>query len=155
MHPQFVRSTILASATVSLLLAACQTPESPAGPHVTNATVTFTVAGNALERPTLVRLDVAKPRRAALSGGNQTADGTTGCREFPAGTRAVGIVRYYAGLLVQRGWVDGQDFVAAENALHFYGISQLGGGSGDSGVGVHGATDSTDVPFRSDLPASR
>ena len=83
------------------------------------------------------------------------AAATDGCRQFPPGTRAEDIVACYATLLSQHGWTAGRDFVASGTSLHFYGISELGGGSADSRLGVYGATDSAAVPYREVAPARR
>ena len=62
---------------------------------------------------------------------------------------------YYAALLSQHGWIAGRDFTASGTSLHFYGISQLGGGSTDPQLGVYGATDSEAVPYREVLLKGR
>ncbi len=121
----------------------------------TNATVTFVVhgPGGALEREGTTCLVVAKPGLEPLDNG--TAGAVDGRLTFPAGTRAPAVVARYSLLLTQHGWSAGKDFVAADNSLHFYGVTDVGGGCAGAGLGVHGATDSDRVPFREVVPARK
>jgi len=138
-----------------LLFGACHAGGA-AAPERTNATVTFHVSSKdqTLDRPVLACLVAGRPDGQLIqNGGGEGA--IDGCKEFPTGTRAADIVAYYAALLSRHGWTDGRDFVAAGNSLHFYGISQLGGGSGNPQLGVHGATDSAGIPYRELAPAPR
>lgn len=146
------RWSFVVSIALPLLSVACKAPAAAAGPQPTNGTVTFQVRDQALGRATMVHLLAAKQDRAPMQGGAPTAGGIAGSREFPAGTRANGIARYYATLLTQHGWTEGSDFVAAENSLHFYGICQLGGSSSDPQLQIHGATDSAAIPFQTPSP---
>lgn len=150
-------STFTALVPVLLLSAACSVGEAAAVPRTTNATMTFHVLGTtaALERSVVACLVVAKPDEQPVQNGGDLAAAVDGRREFPAGTRATDIVGYYAELLLRHGWTPNQDFLAAGNALHFYGISQLGGGSADPRLRVNGATDSDSVPYRDVPPAPR
>lgn len=151
------RSTFTVLVPVLLLSVACRVGDTTAAPRTTNATMTFHVQGTtgALERPVVACLVVAKPDEQPVQNGGDLAAAVDGRREFPAGTRATDLVGYYAGLLSRHGWTPNQDFVAAGNALHFYGISQLAGGSADPQLRVNGATDSDSVPYRDVPPAPR
>ena len=136
---------------------ACGTPApSPLQRDATNATVTFVVDARdgALDRPVTACLVVSKPNRKPVRNGNDagTIDGRI---EFPIGTRAPAIAARYAALLAQHGWLADQDFVAADNALHFYGIDDLATGSSEPRLRVHAATDSERVPHRTVSPTPR
>lgn len=149
-----LKSLLLVS--VLVLMVACRAREASPKPSITNGTVTFQVhhTEKGLDRPVKVCLVAAKPNEQPLQNGGDAGD-LDGCKEFAAGTRAAEVVGYYAGLLARHGWTAGVDFVASGNAMHFYGISQLAGGSADEQLGVNGATDSEAVPYRNVLPASR
>lgn len=141
-----------------LATAACSAPAaSTATGAATNASLNFVVprAEKTLEHPATVCLAVAKPGRVALQNGPDRDGAIDGRAQVPAGTRAEAIVSRYAALLTRNGWVAGTDFVASGNALHFYGITELAAGAGDAQLGVHGSTDSDDVPFRSVSPLAQ
>ena len=153
---RFATGSMLVS--VLLLLVACRSGETSAPEDpITNGTVTFQVhrTEESLERPVVACLVVAKPHQQPLQNGGNRAAAIDGCKEFAAGTRAADIVAHYAALLSRHGWTAGSDFVAAGNALHFYGISQLAGGSRDPQLGVYGATDSESVQYRHVAPGPR
>lgn len=143
--------TIPTLASLLFLSVACQTT----GTNCTNGTVTFQVRDQVLARPASVHLLATKPDRAPLQNGAPVAGAIAGSKEFPAGTGAPAIARHYATVLAQNGWQEGVDFVAADNALHFYGVSRLGGSAADAQVQVHGATDSDAIPFESPTATSR
>jgi hypothetical protein len=157
-EPRFRTAAGAVLVLLQVLCVACRGHETPARePRVTNATVTFQVhsAGAALDRPVRACLVVAKPEEQPLQNGGGRAGAVDGSKEFAAGTRATDVVAHYAALLARHGWTAGRDFVAAGNALHFYGVSALGGGSGNAQLGVYGATDSEQVPYRDVAPVPR
>jgi predicted component of type VI protein secretion system len=146
---------VLSVFSLLLIATACSTHGTPAAqPSPTNATLNFVAQGAAsgLEREVAVCLEVAKPNLVSLHNGPRRDGAIDGRARFPAGTRAVAVVAHYAALLQQNGWVAGTDFVAADNALHFYGVTALGAGVSDTQLAVHGSTDSDNVPFRAVSP---
>ena len=150
MSPVSARA-VLSVFSLLIVAAACSTHSTPAAqPSPTNATLSFVAQGAAsgLEREVAVCLEVAKPNLVSLHNGPRRDGAIDGRARFPAGTRAVAVVAHYAALLQQNGWVAGTDFVAADNALHFYGVTALGAGVSDTQLAVHGSTDSDSVPFR-------
>jgi hypothetical protein len=149
---------VLSVFSLLLIAAACSTHGAPAAqPSPTNATLNFVAQGAAggLEREVAVCLEVSKPNFVSLHNGPRRDGAIDGRARFPAGTRAVAVVAHYATLLQQNGWVAGTDFVAADNALHFYGVTALGAGASDTQLEVNGSTDSDSVPYRVVSPLPR
>lgn len=142
-----------------LAVAACSSAASrsaaePAAP--TNATVSFVVhgAGGKLDRAVTAFLNVAKPADAGTQQGARAA-AIEGREELAPGATARDVVARFAALLAKHGWVADRDFVAVDNSLHFYGIHSIAGGASDAQLGVHGTTNSEQVPFGDAAPRAR
>lgn len=137
--------------------AACHTPAASTERAATNASLSFAIqpAEGEQARPVTVCLVVARPNAVRLHNGPDGVGVADGRAVFPAGTRAAAVVAHYATLLKRHGWVDGTHFTAADNSLHFYGITELAAGADDARLGIFAATDSDRVPYRTEAPLAK
>ncbi len=153
-----LRSLSLPTVPLLFAAAACHAPDAAgAVPRATNATINFVIppAPGELTRRVTVCLAVARPNAASLHNAPDGGGAVDGRAVFPAGTRAAAIVAHYGSLLKQHGWIEGADFAASGNSLHFYGITQLAAGADDEQLGIFAATDSESVPFRTLSPLAK